>query len=405
MQLSKRSSLKQEVKKSDEKSKDDNSQGKKKIDETNKSEKRESQDVSKKENEGKVSEKDLGNKVEISWTDKLDAHLRIMIEGLIDSLSIHRTFPVLVNNPAALRTVLLILVASGVLVLGSVFVFNQGITPLISLISEGSFDLKQQSQYDLIIWILYQVLWLIPICGLCYACCFTWYVDLGEAIQPIFSEQLKNAQNKQAFKTIEFMIYGTLAWVFVFVQMQLLVSYIPLLISSFESMLITVIDHAPASNSLFGLFGSVFKILIIAIFESLSNLIHIFGLLFMSVLYAWYGFDPKWISLGINPDERFSIMEKHIAYFIGFGLPYVLLNRTSSFFVGFGGYLMAFPFCIILGSVSDYTIPYKQHKDILSPTDDSYYRIFKLAQVWTLNCLKYLGKDIKKATKPKAKAQ
>ena len=39
---------------------------------------------------------------------------------------------------------------------------------------------------------------------------------------------------------------------------------------------------------------------------------------------------------------------------IGFGIPYTILVKNVSFFVGYGSYMALFPFCIMLGGISDY---------------------------------------------------
>ena len=40
--------------------------------------------------------------------------------------------------------------------------------------------------------------------------------------------------------------------------------------------------------------------------------------------------------------------------YVGFGIPYTLLVKNVSFFVGYGSYMALFPFCIMLGGISDY---------------------------------------------------
>ena len=62
------------------------------------------------------------------------------------------------------------------------------------------------------------------------------------------------------------------------------------------------------------------------------------------------------ISSGADPDTRFSRVEKFWPYFLGFGLPYLLLMKLTDFYVGYGLFLALFPFCIMLGSIYDYRI-------------------------------------------------
>lgn len=136
---------------------------------------------------------------------------------------------------------------------------------------------------------------------------------------------------------------------------------------------------------------------------------------------------PQWIAADVDPDRRCGIMEKHWAYFIGFGFPYVVVLKNTSFFVGFGTFLALFPFCIILGSVTDFTLPYRQLKGSISAEKGEEGEkekemgeegqkvktqerqkgfvavplpLFSLAKNWTLQTLKLIDS---KASKDKAK--
>ena len=122
-------------------------------------------------------------------------------------------------------------------------------------------------------------------------------------------------------------------------------------------------------------------------------------------MYGWYGFDPKWIASGMDPDERFGILERHWAYFMGFGFPYVMLMENTSFFVGYGTFLALFPFCIMLGSVSEYTDAYAAHMPKKSATLDirsNSLPIFKTAQNWTLLAIRYIDKQSYDSRKKKS---
>jgi hypothetical protein len=85
------------------------------------------------------------------------------------------------------------------------------------------------------------------------------------------------------------------------------------------------------------------------------------------------------------------IMERHYAYFIGFGFPYVILIKVTNFFIGYGLFLAAFPFMIILGGICDYKAPYQEQ--LVQPLPKN-LPIFKAAQSWTLFVLKHFMKSI-----------
>lgn len=112
------------------------------------------------------------------------------------------------------------------------------------------------------------------------------------------------------------------------------------------------------------------------------------GLVVMCLLYGWYGFDPRWIAAGLDVNQRFTILEKHWAYFVGFGIPYVLLVRNTTFFWGYGVFLAVFPFCILLGALSDYTKPYTENREADMPLP-----FFQLAKSFSLSMLKFVKTD------------
>jgi hypothetical protein len=116
------------------------------------------------------------------------------------------------------------------------------------------------------------------------------------------------------------------------------------------------------------------------------------------------------ISNDVDADTRLTIIETHWPYFLGFGLPYVLLFKFTSFFIGYGIFLAIFPFGIMMGSLSDYKEPYlyfsvstgpgkndkkKNKKTDTMITDNTIQdnivppmEIFHYARVWTLASIK-----------------
>jgi hypothetical protein len=111
-----------------------------------------------------------------------------------------------------------------------------------------------------------------------------------------------------------------------------------------------------------------------------------------------YGFDGCWVCDGLSPDDRFRMVEDKWSYLLGwvvlislsipsislslslcyllftnhprftfsspslhplcstpwrYGLPYGILIRSTGFFVGYGIYLVLFPFCIIIACNTD----------------------------------------------------
>lgn len=330
----------------------------------------------------------------------VETSLKLFIYGLSDSLSLYRTIPTLVNNHEALLLTVQILGANGLLILGSVFLFQRGILPMVDVLGGAIFDWYDQSHYNSLLWLLYQSLWLVPICGLCYACSTVWYQSLADAIckKSNKKQDKKKDTSGSGLKSIEYAAYATISWLFVFVQVQLLTNYIPNSFAGAEFVINKVFAQSEATAKTFLVSQAATLLLHLSflwLFRILRYVALAAGLTLMSALYAWYAFDPKWISDEVAPDERFAIMEQHLPYFLGFGLPFVLLNKMTSFFVGFGGFMMIFPFCIILGTVTDYTKPFRALG--LAPSSTVVkFRIFKPAEVWTLFALKYFGQKIVK---------
>jgi hypothetical protein len=335
-----------------------------------------------------------------STISNLTTQVHLFMEGLFDAIAFHRTFHVLVNHHDILMTVLKIFGANAALILGSVAFFRKGILPLANVINEKAFDIHDQTHYDSMLWLIYQGLWLIPICVLCYICCLAWYQELADGIHKNYTA--KNEDDKKGSKhmssitkSLEYVLYATLAWLFVYIQVQLLLAIVPTLTHWCEDIVEFLIPHDASHMAMLQTFHKGVKYSFFLLTRALKWISLLLGLCLMSVLYAWYAFDPKWIAHQINPDERFAMIEKHLAYFLGFGVPSVLLLKTTSFFVGFGAFLMLFPFWIILGSTTEFASHYEARG--VDPVQR--YRIFKLSQVWTLKALKFFGADIEKTRK------
>lgn len=272
-----------------------------------------------------------------------------------------------------------------------------------------------------IINVIYHANWLIPICGLCYISNLSSYQALSDHIYKYVNNLPKDhVIPKLNQKDISNTTYGLLVWLICYIQMQLLLSLIPVILSYIASCFVlssTAISGAP------GLPNITIMYLIFQIFSLLSQFI---GVFMSCIMFAMYGFEPYWISNDLDPDSRLCILENHWAYFFGFGLPYYLLFRVTPFFIGYGAYLALFPFCIMLGSLSDYKAAFFANRFIISDSNNnssssssannrsgvdpsssssssstsSHLRfpriaIFQPARQWTLFLLKWFDENIK----------
>lgn len=308
------------------------------------------------------------NNIEIDWT----AQVKIFVLGLADALSFHKTIPELVNNPIALSVFGKILGANAGLILGSIFLYHKGISPLLDVIGENALDLQNKQQFDSLMWFAFRWLWLGPVCVLCYSCCLAWYNELGDSLKKGKVEKSSKSKINEGL----YSIYALIVWALAFVQLQILSNVVPAMLNAVTAF----VENAIAIDLL--------KRMLVHILRILGAGNQALNLLLMTTLYGWYAFDPTWIARGVNPDERFGRIHKHWAYFLGFGLPFTMLNKGTSFFIGFSTFLMVFPLSIILGSKLDYTLPYKQ----LDVKPAAYVEVFRPAQAWTLYMLRPFNK-------------
>ena len=339
-----------------------------------------------------------------SSIDQVAAQLNIVVAGLLDSISVHKTFPLLVNNGEISWLTFKIFAANSCLLVGSVVLYDEAILPGLThlrssivpddLLQNGN-TLARPEQAN-ITRIIFYSFFVAPIYLICYSCSVIWYQSLAD-----YMYKAKKASNSTPLvKAVVDSTYATVAWLALFIQVQLLSTFIPMLLSYFLSFLasrslydeMTVLFELKYQNFTGGGFISllltILRSFLILFLKNCILLFRALGLFLMSVLYGWYGFDPHWIATNVNPDSRFLIIEKHWAYFLGFGAPYVVLVKTTGFFVGYGWFLALFPFCIMLGGICDYSLPYKSKALPQQPL-----RIFKIAQSWTLLALQVVGKN------------
>jgi Etoposide-induced protein 2.4 (EI24) len=319
--------------------------------------------------------------------------LNIFAHGFLDSISLHKIFPLLVSNREISTLTFKIFGANTFLLVGSITLFNEAITPGLERLRKSMIpDELAVAGIEVdtgLTKIIFYSLFVIPVYLMCYSCSAIWYQSLAENMH----KARKTSSPNLMVKAVVDGTYATVAWVCLFVQVQLLTTVIPLLLSGVFPKLVgssssTEFFLSEAFNTEVRWHLRVVRCIIAICLSSGVLLSQSLGLFLLSVLYGWYGFDPHWTASQINPDTRFGIIEKHWAYFVGFGAPYVLLVKLTSFFVGYGWFLAMFPFCIMLGGTCDYATPYKSLKVALPPL-----RIFKIAQTWTLMLLKVIGKN------------
>lgn len=310
----------------------------------------------------------------------ITSNVVLFLDGIIDSLSFHRTIPMLVACKGARNVTFKVLASNTILLLGSLMIYYKGIIPTVDFMSSNSLlSSTTNNLLSHLIYLTYHILWVIPIYIICYTSSTAWYQELADHVYKHVNgvPKVKGLKDAATEGT-----YATLAWLMIFAQVQLFNNLTPVISSYLKSLLTYIFASTTAEHIIF----HSTHLSTHAIIDVSNYLGQFIGIFLSCALYGWYGFDPYWIATGIDPDERFHIMETHWAYFVGFGLPYVLLGRFTTFFVGYGIFLALFPFCIMLGCILDYNQPYKKQKETIKPLP-----IYKPAKLWTLYALYWVG--------------
>lgn len=277
---------------------------------------------------------------------QLAAILNMFSAGVFDTLQVFIPLTLLLDSYTILYRTCIILIGNACLVIGSLLIYVFGIQKLYDILY-SSLNLPL---YDHIVFMCLHSIWLLPIFLYCQFTAASKYQALADAI----IEHLKSAKKLTVSmdKYISNSSYGFLAWLSVFLQVQMASNLLPPLIH--------YITHALNLSSLT---------------SSIAITAEILTGIMSCILYAWYCFDYRWTTLGLDPDARFAIIEKHWPYFIGFGFPFVLLNKSTSFFVGYGGFLTYFPLAVMIGTVVDYEKSSQSQSTKIAPL-----RIFSLTR-------------------------
>ena len=84
------------------------------------------------------------------------------------------------------------------------------------------------------------------------------------------------------------------------------------------------------------------------------------GITYQCLYYSWLAANFHWITAGVGPGTRFDIVERRWEYFLGFGLPVVLLMRAFTWVpLSFGVYFLLMPFMVITVNTTEYSRDYK----------------------------------------------
>ena len=96
-----------------------------------------------------------------------------------------------------------------------------------------------------------------------------------------------------------------------------------------------------------------------------------FTIYFLTAVFSseFHFSDVNRTALGVGIGGRLSFIERHWAYFMGFGIPYALSVTLLRAYVGYGLLFATFPAAIIIAAQSDYSAVYKRlsHRHLALP--------------------------------------
>lgn len=201
-----------------------------------------------------------------------EAVVKNFVAGLIDSLSVHKAIPVVVNCRPVANTFGLVLAANLGLLIGSITIFDRLIGPSLNYLAQ-TIETEADSSFA---YSIYHIFWIAPVYLLCYLCSIFWYQDLAE---DAFRYSKKHASRKIAMTTtVSNVIYSTIVWFAIYTQIHALVTIVPVVHRAIFVKTITGIET--------GIVG-----VIVAFSVHVSQL---FGLCLLSAVCGWYAFDPSW---------------------------------------------------------------------------------------------------------------
>ncbi|KAF4669469.1 Etoposide induced 2.4 mRNA [Perkinsus chesapeaki] len=228
----------------------------------------------------------------------------LAILGIKDAVRLDLCLIFVLKSPTIRVRWLQCLVLNGVIFLGSVVIFRVIMIPLItttlSLISglEGESLQKLTNAFDF----LHLFTWIIPVYSLSFILNIAWHQDIANESFAIFSPSDPKVKTSLTSRIVDALMRNLLNIVFA-VQTWLL-GFIPY----------------------------------IGTFLNLTS---------MCLLISTYSFEYRWVYLGWESHVRLRFVERHWAYFIGFGIPSTILCSLFPRFIDNGVFSMLFPICIM----------------------------------------------------------
>ncbi|KDO27425.1 hypothetical protein SPRG_07013 [Saprolegnia parasitica CBS 223.65] len=227
--------------------------------------------------------------------------------GIQDAISLHRIATLFWSSPIIRKCSAKCLGLNGLLFLGSIFFFEFVVMPVIHLfgdvltasLSQHATDIASdyyREQIDLVVFVLYQGLWMYPIYCISFILNTIWYQDIADDAYLLHYGQPRPTAVREMIRDE---LYRAILVAFFLGQTML--SYFVPVVGPFLSFV------------------------------------------YLSWLYALYCFEYKWSLHGWGLEKRLAIMEQHWAYFAGFGCPFTLATFFAPNFISKGLFAVFFP--------------------------------------------------------------
>ena len=213
---------------------------------------------------------------------KIVSGVNIFAQGFLDSISIYKTFPLLVNNRNIAATTGKIIAANIGLLLGVIALFHKVIGPALEYMGkEISVDGSSQNQ---LAGIIFYALVVIPIYAICFVSSTAWYQNIAD--------EMHRQRNKDSpiVKSLIDGTYASVAWIILFTQQQLLSLLFPFIISKGINFVEGYLESAAGevAGSLFGLrFSFLLPLLVKLAFKALLIVAQCLLIILMTAMYGW----------------------------------------------------------------------------------------------------------------------
>jgi len=242
----------------------------------------------------------------------------LWMKGAQDALSLPKAARVVARSPAVRRLALNCALLNGVLFLGSIAAFHALLLPALHALvvppasspADGPADTPLHWHIvSALVLGVYYLLWVYPLYVISFLFNSIWYDEIA----------LETSRLVGASKTS-----------------QKDVNIKQLLRSASDELLRLAINFAFLAQ------GCVLRLLPVVG--------PVFHFLMLSWLYSLYCFESIWGLRGWGLHARLLQLERHYAYFLGFGTPFALLCIFFPYFLSYGMFALFFPFFVVVAS-------------------------------------------------------